>query len=169
MKAMVSMPPKFFAVFSKRAKILRLSFSHPISRSTTLRDRYVSRSNSTGRASRSSFAFDGMTGVTPNSIRYTSIQSARYPLSQLIATGHAIGSPAPSRNWASAPSSTTSKTVDSCDWPGVRWKCNGCPTPSHRIWIFVEKPPRERPNAWSSGSSASPFFRRPPHSGPLER
>jgi hypothetical protein len=38
-------------------------------------------SNSTGRVERSSFAFDGITGTIPSLIRYSSIQSARYPLS----------------------------------------------------------------------------------------
>ena len=163
MNAIFNMPPKFLAVFSNREKILLLSLSQPIRRSTMFRWRYTSRSNSTGRALRSSFSFDGMTGVIPSSRMYSSIQSARYPLSPPRATGQATRSPSPFRRWESTPSRTVSNTVDSCVWPGVRWKCNGCPNPSQRLWIFVDKPPLEPPNAWSSGSSVSLFFHPHPH------
>ena len=163
MKARVIMPPKFLAVFSNREKILRLSLSHPISRSTMLRRRYASLSNAMGRASRSSFSLDGMTGLIPKSSRYSSIQLARYPLSPPRANGQAIGSPVSSNKDWSAPISTSSRTDDSCVWPAVKWKHRGKPLLSQRTWIFVENPPRERPKAWSSGSEGSPFFRRQPH------
>ena len=81
MNAILIMPPKFFADFSNRVITRRHSFSQPITHSTMLRRRYASRSNSTGRAERSSFSFDGITGLIPNSNRNSSIQSARYPLS----------------------------------------------------------------------------------------
>lgn len=68
---------------------------------------------------------------------------------------------------ASAACSKDSKVAASWACPAVSPKCNGCPWPSQRKWIFVLKPPRERPMAWSAGSSASLFFRRKPHSEPL--
>ena len=80
MNAILIMPPKFLAVFSNREKTRRHSFSQPIRHSTMLRLRYASRSNSTARAARSSFSFDGITGLIPSSSRYSSIQSARIPL-----------------------------------------------------------------------------------------
>jgi len=138
MNAILRKPPKFFAVFSNREKIRRFSLSHPISRSTMFRALYISRSNSTGRASRSSFSLLGMTGVISNSRRYSSIQSARYPLSPAIATGHAMRCPASSKRFASAPSKSVSTKVDSCACPGDKWKCSGLPSPSQRRWIFVE-------------------------------
>ena len=155
MNAILIMPPKFLAVFSNREKTRRHSFSQPIRHSTMLRLRYASRSNSTARAARSSFSFDGITGLIPNSSKYSSIQSARYPLSPARATGHAIGSPSPSTTRSSAPSSSGTRAVVSCACPGVRWKSSGWPWPSHSTWILVEKPPRERPRAWSAGSSGS--------------
>ena len=147
MNAILMKPPKFFAVLSNREKIRRFSLSQPISRSTILRSLYKSLSNSTGRASRSWLSCVGITGLMSRSIKYSSIQSARYPLSPATARGQAAGLPFRSQRLASAPSMRLSKTVDSCACPGVRWKWKGCPSLSQRIWIFVEKPPRERPNA----------------------
>ena len=86
MNAILIMPPKFLAVFSKREKMRRHSFNQPIKRSTMFRSRYASLSNATGLASRASFIFDGITGVMSNSNRYSSIQFARYPLSAANAT-----------------------------------------------------------------------------------
>ena len=166
MKASVIMPPKFFAVFSNREKIRRLSFNQPISRSTMFRRRYASLSNSTGRVVRSSFSFDGITGAIPRFNRYSSIQSARYPLSPPRANGQEIRAPFSSRRVWSAEMRSSSNTDDSCVWPAVRWKPSGRPLPSQRMWILVEKPPRERPNAWSQGSSGSLFFHRPLRTAP---
>ena len=144
MKAGVIIPPKFLAVFSNREKMRRLSLSQPMSRSMMLRRRYSYLSNSTGRAERSSFAFDGMTGVILSSSRYSSIQSARYPLSPPRANGQAIRSPYSSTTHASTAMSKSSDTVDSCVCPAVKWKPRGRPCPSQRMWIFVENPTRER-------------------------
>ena len=69
MKANVSMPPKFFAVFSNREKMRRLSLSQPINRSTMLRRRYASRSNSTGRAARSSFSLERVLEISFEGMR----------------------------------------------------------------------------------------------------
>ena len=77
MNAILIIPTKFKAVFSKRENTRRLSFSQPINRSTMFRRRYCSRSNATGRRSRSSLAFEGITGRISRSNRYSSIQSAR--------------------------------------------------------------------------------------------
>ena len=41
-------------------------------------------------------------------------------------------------------------------WPGVRAITRGRPFPSTRAWVLVVRPPRERPFAWSSGSSLRP-------------
>ena len=125
MKAILIMPPKFFADFSNRVITRRHSFSQPIKHSTMLRRRYVSQLNSTGRADRSSFSFDGITGVMPSSKRNASIQSARYPLSPAKATGHATGAPSPVTTDSSAPSSKGTKAVLSCACPAVRWKWSG--------------------------------------------
>ena len=62
MNAILIIPPKFFAVFSKREKMRRDSLSQPISRSMMLRRRYCSPSNFTMRASRSSLSLHGITG-----------------------------------------------------------------------------------------------------------
>ena len=51
------------------------------------------------------------------------------------------------RDEVTSPGGTALSAVDSCFWPAVKWKWSGCPRPSHSKWIFVEKPPRERPNA----------------------
>lgn len=147
MNAILTIPPKFFADFSKRENTRRDSLSHPIRRSTMFRRLYDSRSNAIGRLSRSWFAGVGITGLMPRCRMYSSIQSARYPISPPSATGQAIGSPAPFKRQSSAPTSSVSNTVDSWAWPGVKWKCRGWPFESQRMWIFVEKPPRERPNA----------------------
>ena len=40
----------------------------------------------------------------------------------------------------------------SCACPAVIWIATMNPWLSQTKWIFVPKPPRERPNAWSSGS-----------------
>jgi len=167
MKARVIIPPKFLAVFSNLEKMRRLSLSQPMRRSMMLRWRYASLSNSTGRAERSSFSFEGMTGVISRSSKYSSIQSARYPLSPPRANGQAIRSPYSSTRCSSAVMSKSSTTVDSCACPAVKWNPRGRPFPSQRMWIFVEKPPRERPNAWSSGSCGSLFFHRQLHTARL--
>lgn len=158
MNARRIIPAKFFAVFSKREKIRRFSLSQPINRSTTLRRRYASASNSTPRLSRSSLVRLGMTGWIPRSFKYSSTQSARYPLSPAIISGQGIATPSLSNRSSSAPQRSFSSDFVSCDWPGDKTKCSGKPKASQRTLIFVEYPPRERPNAWSSGSSGSFFF-----------
>src|SRR5215470_1077719 len=72
-------------------------------------------------------------------------------------------------------SSTRSHCVDSCRCPAVTSAANGRPLPSLTRWIFVPKPPRERPRAWSAGSPGGRFFfRRPggraggPDVGPID-
>ena len=45
-------------------------------------------------------------------------------------------------------SSDVSNCVLSLASPPVRWKSRGLPSRSVLRWILVEKPPRERPNAW---------------------
>ncbi len=39
-------------------------------------------------------------------------------------------------------------------WPGVTTKASGRQRPSAARWIFVVRPPRDRPRAWSCGSPA---------------
>lgn len=147
MNAILIIPAKFLAVFSKREKILRHSFNQPMSRSMMFLSRYDSRSKSADRLSGSWLDGVGITGCTPSASKYSSIQSARYPISPAREIGHAMRLLFPPTNSVSAATSSSSSTVDSCAWPAVRWKCNGIPLASQRRWIFVEKPPRERPNA----------------------
>ena len=66
MNAILSIPPKFFAVFSKRLRIRRFSLSQPISRSTILRRRYSRLLNFTPRRVRSWLSWEGITGWMPN-------------------------------------------------------------------------------------------------------
>lgn len=54
----------------------------------------------------------------------------------------------------------------SASWPGESVKVSGHPCRSQTRWIqtrwiLVVKPPRLRPNAWSTGSSGPPFCRLP--------
>ena len=60
--------------------------------------------------------------LAANSIKASSIHSPRYAVSPAKATGPATGSPSLSVTFASAPSKTVSRAVDSCCSPGVRWK-----------------------------------------------
>jgi hypothetical protein len=60
----------------------------------------------------------------------------------------------------------SSRRVDaaamSASWPGVRWNAQGLQSGSLKAWIFVVRPPRERPIA----CSRSPLFRHWPSDGP---
>lgn len=129
-------------------------------RSTMFLRRYFSLSNSTSRASRSSFSFEGITGVISMSVSISSIQFARYPLSPAIAIGHATALPLLAVNSTSVPLSRSTREVFSWACPAVISKCSGKPLASQIRCIFVEKPPRDRPRAWSSGSCGSLFFHR---------
>src|SRR6516164_4029767 len=59
-------------------------------------------------------------------------------------------------------SSTRSASLDSCRCPAVTSAASGRPLPSLTRWIFVPKPPRDRPRAWSAGSPGGRFFFRGP-------
>src|SRR5437763_7186401 len=61
-----------------------------------------------------------------------------YPLSVIAMRGRMFG----------PMSSDVSNWVLSLASPPVRWKSRGLPSRSVLRWILVEKPPRERPNAW---------------------
>ncbi len=61
-----------------------------------------------------------------------------YPLSVIAMRGRMSG----------PMSSDVSNWVLSLASPPVRWKSRGLPSRSVLRWILVEKPPRERPNAW---------------------
>ena len=66
------------------------------------------------------------------------------------------------RGWMSGPIwSDVSNCVLSLAAPPVRWKSRGLPSRSVLRWILVEKPPRERPNAWR----CCPLLRRRPKRG----
>src|SRR5262249_2719608 len=57
---------------------------------------------------------------------------------------------------------TRSACFDSCRCPAVTSTASRSPLPSRTGRIFVRKPPRERPRAWSSGSAGGRFFFRRP-------
>src|SRR5579872_1782303 len=59
---------------------------------------------------------------------------------------------------AGASASSSGAVVMSEAWPGVRWNVTGRHSASVRAWIFVVRPPRERPIA----CVCSPLFRRRP-------
>ena len=69
--------------------------------------------------------------------------SASYPLSPRRALGS---------TWATS----VSAWVMSWVWPPVRLSASGLPSASTITWIFVVRPPRERPMAWSQ----PPFYGR---------
>src|SRR6516162_7259526 len=60
-----------------------------------------------------------------------------------------------------------SKNLLSCRCPAVTWIATRNPWLSQTRWIFVPKPPRERPSAWSGGSSSCASLRPPSVREPL--
>src|SRR5436309_13817589 len=54
-----------------------------------------------------------------------------------------------------------SNALLSCVWPAVTWRAKMEPCLSQTRWTLVVKPPRERPNAWSSGSRSCARLRPP--------
>ena len=79
----------------------------------------------------------GITGVMPRASAATRFAWLSYPLSVIAMRGRMSG----------PMSSDVSNCVLSLASPGVRWKSRGRPSRSVLRWIFVEKPPRERPRA----------------------
>src|SRR5581483_11313552 len=69
--------------------------------------------------------------------------------------GRFRGRPRPDR-FSRSDSSSGSTNLDSWAWPAEMTAARGTPLPSTSRWTLVPKPPRERPNAWPSGSPA-PF------------
>ena len=146
------------ASFSNRVAILRHSFSHPTQHSMMLRRRYASRSNSRGRP-RCRAAWSERCGITAPMARRRSqarMGSKLYPLSPATRLGRERGRP---RGCGIRTACIrVSNCVDSCAWPAVASMASGRPRPSVTMWSFVPNPPRERPRAWSGGSSVPPFF-----------
>src|SRR4051794_35197503 len=60
-----------------------------------------------------------------------------------------------------------SNALLSCAWPAVTWRAKMEPCLSQTRWTSVVKPPRERPNAWSSGSWSCARSRPPSSREPL--
>src|SRR6185437_10572645 len=79
-----------------------------------------------------------MTGVMPRARAAARLVWLSYPLSVIAMRGRTSG----------PMSSEVSNCVLSLTSPPVRWKSRGLPSRSVLRWILVEKPPRERPNAW---------------------
>ncbi len=84
------------------------------------------------------FSRRGITGVMPRARAAARFASLSYPLSVIAMRGRISG----------PMSSEVSNCVLSLASPPVRWKSSGLPSRSVLRWILVEKPPRERPNAW---------------------
>ena len=157
MIATLTMARKLTASFSNRVPIRRHSLSQPTQHSMMLRRRYASRSNVSGRP-RWRAAWSQRCGITaPMAWRRSQarIRSKLYALSPATRPGRERGRPrgCPIRT----ASISTSNCVDSCLWPAVASTASGRPRPSVTRCSFVLNPPRERPRAWSMGSSAPPF------------
>jgi len=147
------MARKVIASFSNLVAILRHSFSQPMQRSTTFRFRYSSLSNP-GRLGW--FDFVGITSWIKWRRSHSRMLAELYALSPLSAFGRRRGRPRCCGMRTAF--MTSSKCLDSCTCPGVTQAARGMPLPSVTKWILVPKPPRERPNAWASGSPGFLFF-----------
>ena len=167
MIAALAIARKFSASFSNRVAIRRHSFSQPTQHSMTLRRRYASRLNWSGRA-RWAAAWSQRCGITAPMAwggSQARIRSKLYPLSPAMRLGRERGRP---QDWGIRIASiSVSNCVDWCLWPGVASMASGRPGPSVTMCNFVLNPPLERPRAWSRGSSAPPFsLLRLPHGLP---
>lgn len=149
------------ASFSNRVPMRRHSLSQPMHCSMMLRLRYESLSNFV-RSSRASFSLRGMTGVILCWLSHSRIRRQLYALSPARANGRVRGRPTGCGTRTRFMSD--SRRVDSWTSPGLTSTARGRPVPSVTRCSLLPNPPRERPNAWSRGSSAPPFSRprRPP-------
>ena len=133
--------------------------------SMMLRRRYASRSNARGRP-RWRAAWSERCGITaPMACRrsHVRIRSKLYALSPAIRLGRERGRP---RGCGIRTASiSVANCVDSCLWPAVASTASGRPRPSVTRCSFVLNPPRERPRAWSGGSSGPPFSPHQPLPG----
>jgi hypothetical protein len=153
----LTMARKLTASFSNRVASRRHSFSQPMQHSMMLRRRYASRSKLSGRP-RCRASWSERWGITaPTAWRRSQVRilSTLYALSPATRLGRERGGP---RGWGIRTASiSASNWVDSCLWPAVASTARGRPRPSVTRWSFVPNPPRERPRAWSGGSSVPPF------------
>jgi hypothetical protein len=122
-------------VLSQRSAMRLKRFSFPIVCSIRARSLYSFFGKKRPRSLE--FSLRGMTGVTPRARAASRLGRLSYPLS-VIATRGVMSGPR---------SSEISNCVVSLTSPPVRWKSSGLPSRSVLRWIFVEKPPRERPSA----------------------
>lgn len=164
MIATLAIAKKLRASFSNRVAIRRHSFSHPTQHSMMPRRRYASRSSVRGRP-RWRAAWSERCGITaPMECRRSQarIRSRLYALSPARRFGRERGRPRGCGIRTACIS--VSNCLDSCSWPAVASTASGRPWPSVTKCSFVPNPPRERPRAWSGGSSTPPFcpLLRPP-------
>ena len=155
---------KLTASFSNRVAIRRHSFSQPTQHSMMLRRRYASRSKLSRRPGwRAAWSERwGITAAMAWRRSQARIHSTLYALSPASRLGRERGRPSGCAIRTAFIS--TSNWVDSCLWPAVTSMASGKPWPSVTKCSFVPNPPRERPRAWSGGSSGPPFcpLLRPP-------
>src|SRR5262245_16584017 len=170
MSASWSMARKLTASFSYRVATRRHSFSQPISRSTTLRRRYCSRSNDASARSPSLALWSSGRAITAPILRRPSQRRMRrllYALSAASRRGLPLRRPPGRRTLTVA--MTASKTTDSCRCPGVTSTPSPWPAPSQTRCTLVPYPPCDRPRAWSAGSPGLPWggFSPGPGGGPV--
>jgi len=92
-----------------------------------------------------------MIGAMPRSFKNLRMLSLLYPLAPANRLGRLFGLPRFCLMCTFL--RIGSRRFESCTWPAVTSTSSGVLLPSTRGWIFVPKPPRERPKAWSEGSS----------------
>jgi hypothetical protein len=124
------------SVFSQRMATRLKRLSLPIV--CSMRARSLYRRLGKKRPRCLEFSRRGMTGVIPRARAAARLAWLSYPLSVIAMRGRMSG----------PMSSEISNCVLSLASPPVRWKSRGLPSRSVLRWILVEKPPRERPNAW---------------------
>lgn len=154
---------KLSASLSYRVAIRRCSLSRPINRSTTLRLLYLflSKRSAPQGYDPSRHLRWGISGSEPRCEITSREEAPSYPLSPDTTAKRLRG--APGLPPIDTPSKRGSSMVDSWTWPGVNLVMIGNPCPSQSRWIFVEKPPRERPKpcfCWLCSTEALFFERR---------
>lgn len=150
------------AYFSYRVATRRHSLILPNNRSITFRPLYFSELN--GKDAPASFALYGITHSMPTLARYSRIAPDENALSPDATSGR-TGSGFSSD--ILIPCKTEIKYLLSCSCPAHIVTESAKILRSAAAMIFVVRPPRDFPMAWSSGSSS--FFLTEPRQRPCER